>query len=125
METLRKRSEFVLVQKHGKSVKTKAVIVVCLKSQKNCIGFTASKKVGCAVLRNKAKRRLRHLVREFVSNTVFNGFSFVCVANAWTHQINFNVLRKDFLYAATKSMNLAEANGVSYTFNKTVSNRNS
>lgn len=44
------------------------------------IGFTASKKIGNAVLRNRAKRRLRALARERLPAMAVPGWDYVLVA---------------------------------------------
>jgi ribonuclease P protein component len=44
------------------------------------IGFTASKKIGNAVLRNRAKRRLRALAREVLARAALPGWDYVLVA---------------------------------------------
>jgi ribonuclease P protein component len=44
------------------------------------IGFTASKKIGNAVLRNRAKRRLRALAREVLGPKAMPGWDYVIVA---------------------------------------------
>lgn len=44
------------------------------------VGFTASKKIGNAVLRNRAKRRLRALVREVLADRARPGWDYVLVA---------------------------------------------
>ncbi|MES2815556.1 MAG: ribonuclease P protein component [Pseudomonadota bacterium] len=44
------------------------------------IGFTASKKIGNAVLRNRAKRRLRALAREVLVPRARPGWDYVLVA---------------------------------------------
>jgi ribonuclease P protein component len=48
------------------------------------IGFTASKKVGNAVARNRAKRRLRALVREVMSHHAAAEHDFVLIARSET-----------------------------------------
>ena len=44
------------------------------------VGFTASKKIGNAVLRNRAKRRLRALAREVLGALAQPGWDYVLVA---------------------------------------------
>jgi ribonuclease P protein component len=44
------------------------------------IGFTASKKIGNAVLRNRAKRRLRALARDVLAGLAKSGWDYVLVA---------------------------------------------
>ena len=44
------------------------------------IGFTASKKIGNAVARNRAKRRMRALAREVLPAMAISGWDYVLVA---------------------------------------------
>ena len=44
------------------------------------IGFTASKKIGNAVARNRAKRRMRALAREVLPAMALSGWDYVLVA---------------------------------------------
>ena len=53
-------------------------------------GFTASKKVGNAIARNKAKRRLRVLVRQF-ANQVDQNLDFVLIARHSTVDYDLQV----------------------------------
>lgn len=44
------------------------------------VGFTASKKIGNAVARNRAKRRLREVARAILPNAAHSGWDYVLVA---------------------------------------------
>lgn len=68
------------------------------------IGFTASKKIGNAVLRNRAKRRLRALAREILPPLAKPGWDYVLVARPEaTVTRDFATLRDD-LRAALASV---------------------
>jgi ribonuclease P protein component len=69
---LRARGEFVLVQKQGRRVATTNMTVLALpnSSDRDRIGIIASKKLGGAVMRNRAKRRLRALFRQLEPDEV-------------------------------------------------------
>jgi ribonuclease P protein component len=71
------------------------------------VGFTASKKIGNAVLRNRAKRRLRALVREILPPLAREGWDYVLVARPEaTVTRDFATLRDD-LRAALASVHQA------------------
>src|SRR5690606_13237265 len=48
------------------------------------VGYTASKKVGGAVVRNRARRRLRALAREVLAVEAAPGYDYVLIARAET-----------------------------------------
>lgn len=61
---LRKRAEFVWVQENGRRFRGKLMtLIVTEREQGARIGYTASRKVGNAVVRNRVRRRLREVVR--------------------------------------------------------------
>ncbi len=62
--SLKKNSEFQYVYKAGKRFGGRGLLLVALKSRYGVrVGFSISKKVGGAVVRNRLKRRLRECVR--------------------------------------------------------------
>lgn len=67
------------------------------------VGFTASKKVGNAVARNRAKRRLRALAREVLPDHALPGWDYVLVArHEETARRPFEELKKDLRRALAK-----------------------
>ena len=67
LEIIKKRSIFLLVRNKGKFVTGKSLNVQFLKDKDLneiiCVGYTATKRIGNAVKRNKAKRLLRELAK--------------------------------------------------------------
>lgn len=58
-------------------------------------GLTASRKVGNAVIRNRARRRLRAVAQELLSEHAAPGHDFVLIARAGTPARAFGDLRQD------------------------------
>ena len=63
------------------------------------VGFTASKKVGGAVVRNRARRRLRALAREVIASEAAPGYDYVLIARAETATRDYEALRNDVRFA--------------------------
>lgn len=59
------------------------------------VGFTASRKVGGAVTRNRARRRLRALADQIFPAHARSGFDFVLIARASTVNRPFAALLED------------------------------
>lgn len=67
------------------------------------VGFTASKKVGNAVARNRAKRRLRALADEILARHGRPGWDYVLIARAdATATLSFARLRADLAQAVER-----------------------
>ena len=81
--TIKKRSTFVLVRNQGKFLKGKNMNLQILYNQEleNSIGvgYTASKKIGNAIKRNRAKRIMRELARKIIIKGKTNSY-YVLIA---------------------------------------------
>ncbi len=67
------------------------------------VGFTCSKKLGNAVTRNRAKRRLRHIATELLSHAARPGWDYVLVGRPGTTvSADYDKLRRDLGYALTR-----------------------
>ena len=83
IETLRNRSDFL----RAASARRQGTASFMLQARPRGddkpvvrIGFTASKKIGNAVLRNRAKRRMRAAIREVLPLLALPGWDYVLVA---------------------------------------------
>jgi ribonuclease P protein component len=67
------------------------------------VGFTCSKKVGNAVARNRAKRRLREIARLILPSHAKPGWDYVLIGRAdVTASRNFRYLQTDLIWALGK-----------------------
>ena len=90
LQTLKHRKDFVLSNKFAKKIFSKNFIIQKYTNSDSLdlnlkFGFTATKKIGNAVTRNRAKRRMRALVSRFVKediNSFDNKSSYVLVAKS-------------------------------------------
>ena len=63
------------------------------------VGFTVTKKIGGAVVRNRMKRRLRALAREIVPAKGFAGSDHVMIGRARGIERDFGLLRQELASA--------------------------
>ena len=90
LQTLKNRKDFVLSNKFAKKIFSNNFIIQKYTNSDSIdlnlkFGFTATKKIGNAVVRNRAKRRMRALVSRFVKediNFFDNKSSYVLVAKS-------------------------------------------
>ena len=66
------------------------------------IGFTVTKKIGGAVVRNRMKRRFRALAREIVPAKGFGGADHVMIGRAKGIERDFGLLRSELAEALDK-----------------------
>ena len=65
-------------------------------------GFTATKRLGGAVVRNRARRRLKEAVRLAAQGHAADGYDYVLIARAGTLQRRFTELTRDLQRALAK-----------------------
>ncbi|MCF6219549.1 MAG: ribonuclease P protein component [Robiginitomaculum sp.] len=95
---LKKRSEFLYVRDGRYQAKPNIVIQMRAQSEATemiNVGFTATKKIGNAVVRNRCKRRLRELARALLPLHGKPGHNYVFIARANTAKAEWADLQKD------------------------------
>lgn len=97
---LKKNYQFQYVYRRGKSVACKELVVVYAKGNSTKIGFSVSNKLGCAVIRNRIKRRLRACIKPIISK-LKNG-SYVIIARTAAADADFDKLNKQLIYLLKK-----------------------
>ena len=95
MHRLRKNKEFNYIYKKGDRVSTEHFTLFVVKSKYNNyrIGFSVSKKLGKANVRNKLKRRLREIVRRDIE--VKNFHNYVLLARDGSSKLDFKTLKEE------------------------------
>jgi len=66
------------------------------------VGFTVTKKIGGAVVRNRMKRRFRALARELIPNHGFAGSDHVIIGRSGGIQRDYALLRDELKRALKK-----------------------
>lgn len=95
MERLRKNKDFRRVYSRGKSYATYNLVLYKNTNEMdiNRVGFSISKKIGKAVVRNKIKRRLKEIVR--FKKIDIKGYDLVFIARKPIIKLNYDQLERD------------------------------
>lgn len=117
METLKKRADFLRAAKGVRKVESAITLETCKTPDDAAglrVGFTASRKVGNAVVRNRAKRRLRAAASQLLPLLGRQGHDYVLVARASTGTRAWDALLADVttaLKAAHQKLDRAAGDG--------------
>ena len=107
MTVLTKRADFIRASKARRQGTTSVHLQARKRTEGEAtgirVGYTCSKKVGNAVARNRAKRRLREVARMTLPKLGRNGWDYVLVGrNTTTGSIPFDDLLRDMRRAIAK-----------------------
>ena len=94
IKTIPSRAGFIAARSKGEKALAKGLVIqaVARDSDDWRIGLTATKKIGNAVTRNRARRRMRALAREHMSQLAKNGIDYVLIARHDTATANWDVM---------------------------------
>jgi ribonuclease P protein component len=102
VDRLKKRADFLRAARGIRRVEGAVTLETCLRPENTGpvrIGFTASKKIGNAVARNRAKRRLRAAAQELLPLLGRAGHDYVLVARGTAVARPFPALLSDITTA--------------------------
>ncbi|MDD2356490.1 MAG: ribonuclease P protein component [Thiovulaceae bacterium] len=92
---MKQHKEFQYVYNKGKNAHSNSVVLFYLPAKGvKRVGFTATKKIGNAVVRNRSKRRFRALFSEFSS--YLNDGTYIFVAKVALQETSYLSLQNDF-----------------------------
>lgn len=100
---LRNTRQFNQVYKRGKSIVNRHVVMYYVKNglDYNQVGFSVSKKVGKAVIRNRVKRKLKESFR-LNEEKITVGYDIVFVARVRCKDSNYKEMEKAMLHCFRK-----------------------
>lgn len=90
----------------GKKAATHGLVLQALRRDDHAparIGFTVTKKIGNAVVRNRARRRLKEAARLELAGNPLEGVDLVLIGRDGTAKRDFLDLRDDFRRALRKT----------------------
>jgi ribonuclease P protein component len=106
LTTLRKRSDFLAANAGRRAATTGFVLLVRDRQDGDLtkrVGFTVTKKIGGAVVRNRMKRRFRALAREVIATQGFDGSDHVMIGRSGGIERDFALLRSDLVGALKRA----------------------
>ncbi len=108
LERLKKRREFLRAASRGKRAARPGLVLQALATPEPSLrlGFTVTKKIGNAVIRNRARRRLKEAAQLTLPGMALTGWDLVLIGRDATAERPFPLLIED-LRAALRQAGVA------------------
>lgn len=106
MARLTRRAEFLHVAQQGRKAAVHGLVLQALLRDDDAparLGFTVTKKIGNAVVRNRTRRRLREAARLLFQNEPLTGMDLVLIGRDATRGRDFGMLIDDLRRALRKA----------------------
>ena len=103
---LKRRAEFLRVASKGRKAAIGGVVLQAMPRHDDepaRLGFTVTKKVGNAVIRNRTRRRLKEAARLLLAGRPVNGVDLVLIGRDSTRKRNFISLQGDIRRALERT----------------------
>lgn len=100
---INQNKEYNAIYNNGEKVIGRYIIIYILANNLdyNRYGIVTSKKIGNAVIRNKAKRRLRHIVKINMEN-IKTSYDIVIIGRYKISETDFKLIERDFMIVMRK-----------------------
>jgi ribonuclease P protein component len=103
---LKRRAEFLRIAAKGRKAPMPGLVLQALArsdQEPARLGFTVTKKVGNAVVRNRTRRRLKEAARLFLGSHKVDGVDLVVIGRDGTRKRAFRLLQDDLRRALGKT----------------------
>ena len=102
--SLKRKKEFGYVYRNGKSVACRNLVLIYKNNNTGFlrVGFSVSKKIGNAVVRNLIKRRLRAALDMFLSD-IDKNYNIIFIARVPIKESSFTDIKESVEYALCKA----------------------
>ena len=96
MRTIPSRAGFLAARSNGEKALSRGLVIQIIENGATQwrIGLTATKKIGNAVTRNRARRRMRALARSYLVPLAQPGFDYVLIARHDTVNVDWQDMAK-------------------------------
>jgi ribonuclease P protein component len=121
---LKRRAEFLRIAAQGRKFSTPGLVLQAMSAGTSSLqdtttairlGFTCSRKVGNAVARNRARRRLQAAARELMSDAAQSGYDYVLIGRTDTIERPYALLLQDLRTALKRVGALRDSDAPSST----------